>query len=113
MESISYLGPEGSYCEQATIRKYPNEKLFPTHSIPAVIESVQDEIADYGVVPIENSIEGSVTFTLDALIHDYDVNINSEILLNISHSLITKGIKNPKDIFKIYSHPQALAQCRI
>ena len=49
-----------------------------------------------------------MTFTLDALIHDYDVNINSEILLNISHSLITNGMKNPKDILKIYSHPQAL-----
>ena len=113
MKSISYLGPEGSYCEQATIDIYRNEKLFPIHTIPAVIESVQDGITDYGVVPIENSIEGSVTVTLDALIHDYDVNINSEILLNISHSLITNGIKNPKDILKIYSHPQALAQCRI
>ncbi len=113
MKSISYLGPEGSYCEQAAIHRFRNEKLFPVHSIPAVIESVQDEITDYGVVPIENSIEGSVTVTLDALIHEYDVSINSEILLNISHSLITNGIKNPKDILKIYSHPQALAQCRI
>ena len=78
MKSISYLGPEGSYCEQATIDIYRNEKLFPIHTIPAVIESVQDGITDYGVVPIENSIEGSVTVTLDALIHDYDVNINSE-----------------------------------
>ena len=113
MKSIAYLGPEGSYCEQVAIDRYRNEKLFPVPSIPAVIESVQDGITDYGVVPIENSIEGSVTITLDALIHDYDVNINSEILLNISHSLITSGIKNPKDILKIYSHPQALAQCRI
>ena len=84
MKSIAYLGPSGSYCEQATITKYPNQKLFPMTTIPAVIESVQDGITNYGVVPIENSIEGSVTFTLDALIHDYKVNINSEIMLNIS-----------------------------
>ena len=113
MKSIAYLGPSGSYCEQATITKYPNQKLFPMTTIPAVIESVQDGITNYGVVPIENSIEGSVTFTLDALIHDYKVNINSEIMLNISHSLITNETIDMSKIKTIYSHPQALAQCKI
>jgi len=113
MKSIAYLGPSGSYCEQATITKYPDQKLFPMTTIPAVIESVQDGITDYGIVPIENSIEGSVTFTLDALIHDYKVNINSEIMLNISHSLITNEMIEMSKIETIYSHPQALAQCKI
>ncbi len=113
MKSISYLGPEGSYCEQAALTNYSNEKLFPMPTIPAVIESVQDDITDMGVVPIENSIEGSVTFTLDSLIHDFNVNINGEIMLNISHSLITNKINTLNNINKIYSHPQALAQCRI
>ena len=113
MKSISYLGPPGSYCEQAAMAKYTNEKLFPMPTIPSVIESVQDGITDLGVVPIENSIEGSVTFTLDALIHNYTVNINSEIMLNISHSLISNKKYNLREITKIYSHPQALSQCRI
>tara|TARA_B100000579_G_scaffold131370_1_gene106075 strand:- start:410 stop:1243 length:834 start_codon:yes stop_codon:yes gene_type:complete len=113
MKSISYLGPPGSYCEQAAISKYTNEKLFPMPTIPSVIESVQDGITDLGVVPIENSIEGSVTFTLDALIHNYTVNINSEIMLNISHSLISNKKYNLREITKIYSHPQAISQCRI
>ena len=113
MKSISYLGPEGSYCEQAALTNFSNEKLFPMPTIPAVIESVQDDITDMGVVPIENSIEGSVTFTLDSLIHDFTVNINGEIMLNISHSLITNKINTLDNIKKIYSHPQALAQCRI
>ena len=113
MKSISYLGPPGSYCEQAAISKYTNEKLFPMPTIPSVIESVQDGITVLGVVPIENSIEGSVTFTLDALIHNYTVNINSEIMLNISHSLISNKKYNLREITKIYSHPQALSQCRI
>ena len=113
MKSISYLGPEGSYCEQAALTNFSNEKLFPMPTIPAVIESVQDDITDMGVVPIENSIEGSVTFTLDSLIHDFNVNINGEIMLNISHSLITNKINTLDNIKKIYSHPQALAQCRI
>ncbi len=113
MKSISYLGPEGSYCEQAALTNFSNEKLFPMPTIPAVIESVQDDITDMGVVPIENSIEGSVTFTLDSLIHDFNVNINGEIMLNISHSLITNKINTLENIAKIYSHPQALAQCRI
>ena len=113
MKSISYLGPEGSYTEQATLINYSKEKLFPMPTIPAVIESVQDDITDTGVVPIENSIEGSVTFTLDSLIHDFNVYINGEIMLNISHSLITNKINTLDNIKKIYSHPQALAQCRI
>ena len=113
MKSISYLGPTGSYCEQAAISKYTNEKLFPMPTIPSVIESVQDGITDLGVVPIENSIEGSVTFTLDALIHNYTVNINSEIMLNISHSLISNKKYQLGEITKIYSHPQAISQCRI
>ena len=113
MKSIAYLGPVGSYCEQASISKYSNEKLFPMPTIPSVIEAVQDGITDLGIVPIENSIEGSVTFTLDALIHNYTVNINSEIMLNISHSLISNKKNNLKEITKIYSHPQALSQCRV
>ena len=113
MKSISYLGPTGSYCEQAAISKYTNEKLFPMPTIPSVIESVQDGITDLGVVPIENSIEGSVTITLDALIHNYTVNINSEIMLNISHSLISNKKYQLGEITKIYSHPQAISQCRI
>lgn len=113
MKSISYLGPEGSYTEQATLTNFKNEKLFPMPTIPAVIESVQDDITDMGVVPIENSIEGSVTFTLDSLIHDYNVYINGEIMLNISHSLITNKSKILDSIKKIYSHHQALAQCRV
>ena len=113
MKSISYLGPEGSYTEQAALTNYSNEKLFPMPTIPAVIESVQDDITDMGVVPIENSIEGSVTFTLDSLIHDFNVNITGEIMINISHSLITNKINTFDNIKKIYSHPQALAQCRI
>ena len=93
MKSISYLGPEGSYSEQAALTNFENEKLFPMPTIPAVIESVQDDITNIGVVPIENSIEGSVTFTLDSLIHDFNVYITGEIMLNISHSLITNKIK--------------------
>ena len=113
MKSISYLGPEGSYTEQAALINYSKEKLFPMPTIPAVIESVQDDITNLGVVPIENSIEGSVTFTLDSLIHDFNVYINGEIMINISHSLITNKINTLDNIKKIYSHPQALAQCRI
>ena len=113
MKSIAYLGPVGSYCEQAAISKYSNEKLFPMPTIPSVIEAVQDGITEIGVVPIENSIEGSVTFTLDALIHNYTVNIKSEIMINIAHSLISNKKYNLKEITKIYSHPQALSQCRL
>ncbi len=64
-----------------------------------------------GVVPIENSIEGPVNVTLDALVHEYDLMIEGEIVLPINHNLMApKGLKL-SDISDVYSHPQALAQC--
>ena len=64
-----------------------------------------------GVVPIENSIEGSVNITLDLLVHSYDLLIEKEIIFPINHNLLApKGVKL-EDITDVFSHPQALAQC--
>ena len=72
---IAYLGPPGTYSEQAAEQWNNVDELLPLESIPAVAKSVEDGKAFQGVLPIENSIEGGVTFTLDLLIHDSPLSI--------------------------------------
>ena len=109
---IAYLGPTGTYSEEAALffSQKGDSQLLPHTGIEGVIRSVAEGEADYGVVPLENSIEGSVNITLDKLAHDVDLFIIREIVLPIRHSLFVKDIGLP--IVTIASHPQALAQCR-
>ena len=85
---------------------------MPFPSIPAVAAAVDTGMADEGVVPIENSIEGSVNDTLDLLIQESQVLIRRELILPIEHNLLAKPGTNPQEVRTIISHPQALAQCR-
>ncbi|HOK56504.1 MAG TPA: prephenate dehydratase [bacterium] len=108
---VAYLGPEGTFTHQAALNKFGKKaRYISAKTIDEVFKEVEKERADYGVVPIENSIEGVVTHTLDVFIES-DLKITSEILLEIHHFLLSK--ENSIDsIKKLYSHPQALAQCR-
>lgn len=107
---IGFLGPPGTYAEEAA-SKIEGE-LIPFDSIMEVLDAVQNEIVDIGVVPIENSIEGPVGVTLDLLVHDYDLKINKEIVLPVSHNLLLNEGSSIEDINLVYSHAQALSQCR-
>ncbi|MCX7916952.1 MAG: chorismate mutase, partial [bacterium] len=108
---VSYLGPEGTFTHQAALSKFGKKaRYLPVKTIDEVFREVEKERADYGVVPIENSIEGVVTHTLDVFIES-DLKITSEIILEIHHFLLSKE-KAICDIKKVYSHPQAIAQCR-
>ena len=109
---VAFLGPEGTYTEQAALVHDPEATLLSFATIPAVASAVDSGIADQGVVPIENSLEGSVTFTLDLLIHESALFIRHELVLPIQHCLMARPETKPEDIKVIYSHPQALAQCR-
>ncbi len=109
---LAYLGPPGSYSEQAAIDYDPDADAVPLPAIPAVVASVEDGLADEAVVPIENSLEGAVTYTLDLLIHQSDLKIKREQVVSIVHCLLADQGTNPADIRVVYSHPQALAQCR-
>ena len=109
---VAYLGPAGTYTEQAALNHDPEATLVPYPSIPAVAEAVDSGHADEGVVPIENSLEGAVTFTLDLLIHEYTLLIRHEVVLSIEHCLVAKPGTRAEEIKVVYSHPQALAQCR-
>ena len=109
---LAYLGPPGSYSEQAAIDYDPAAEAIPLPAIPAVVASVGDGLADEAVVPIENSLEGAVTFTLDLLIHQSDLKIKNEQVVSIVHCLLADEGTITEDIRVVYSHPQALAQCR-
>jgi chorismate mutase/prephenate dehydratase len=85
-------------------------ELVPQKSIPAVFEDVEKGRAQYGVVPVENSTEGMVSHTLDMFMES-DLKIIAEVLLEVSHDLLSRTGRL-EDIKKVYSHPQALAQCR-
>lgn len=109
---IAYLGPEGTFSEEAALLHAPEGNLEPFASIPAVALAVASGIIEEGVVPIENSLEGSVTHTLDILIQESRLLIRRELVLPIEHCLLVLPGTRAADIQTVYSHPQALGQCR-
>ena len=107
---ISFLGPRATFTEMAAVKKFGKcADYTPLNSISDVFQHVEREQSDFGVVPIENSSEGSVTSTLD-LFFDSNLNICGETVINIDHCLLSNT--SLKKVKKIFSHPQALAQCR-
>ncbi|MDE2940457.1 MAG: prephenate dehydratase [Chloroflexota bacterium] len=112
VKRLSYLGPAGTYSEEAAILYDSQAELVPFPTIPAVCRAVSDGLTDEGIVPIENSIEGSVVYTLDYLISETDLSIFHEVVLPIQHCLMIKPDTRTEDVRIIYSHPQSLAQCR-
>ncbi|MEZ4273278.1 MAG: prephenate dehydratase [Myxococcota bacterium] len=108
---VAFLGPEATFTHEATKRHFGmSARLKPQSSIPNVFADVERGRCEYGVVPIENSTEGVVNHTLDSFMSS-DLLICAEILLEVSHHLLNKT-GSLSSITKIYSHPQALAQCR-
>jgi prephenate dehydratase len=109
---LAYLGPPGTFSQEAAFLYDKDAKQEPFPSIPAVATAVSSGMADEGIVPIENSLEGSVTFTLDLLIQETTLRIRHEMVLPIEHNLMVVEGTERSLIKAIYSHPQALAQCR-
>jgi prephenate dehydratase len=116
MKKISYLGPEGTFSQEALLKYLGNltdHTLIPLPTIVDVIKSIDRGDAEEGIVPIENSIEGSVNITQDILTFESETKIIRELTMPIKHNLIAKkGIKINK-IKKVISHPHATAQCRM
>ena len=111
-KQIGYLGPVGTFTEEAALLYDSKAQLIPFPSISAVGSAVATGMVEEGVVAIENSIEGSVTGTLDILIQKSGLAIRQEIVLPIRHCLLVQPGTGADAIRVIYSHPQALAQCR-
>ncbi len=108
---IAFLGPETTFSHQAALRHFGNSCTFnPCGNIKTVFSEIEMGNSDYGVVPVENSIEGVINLTLDCFV-DSPLYICSEIRLPIGLFLLSKSADRKK-IKEVYSHPQPLAQCR-
>ena len=109
--SVAVLGPEGTYTQAAALKHFGHDiETALAASIEEVFRLVESGGAAYGVVPMENSIEGGVTNTLDALF-EAGVTIVGEVNLPIRHALMSRS-GNIRDIREVLAHAQALAQCR-
>ncbi|MGM0468635.1 MAG: prephenate dehydratase [Promethearchaeati archaeon] len=113
IDEIGYLGPEGTFTHQAALDFFPKSgsKFTPCKSIIEIFENIEKKKLHYGVIPIENSLQGTVRETLDLLI-EKNLIIYGEIELKITQNLIGLPNSEISDLNKIYSHPQAFAQAR-
>ncbi|MFM7678545.1 MAG: prephenate dehydratase [Roseiflexaceae bacterium] len=110
---ISYLGPAGTYSEIAALMyAQSTDILVAQPSMPAVLQAVEQGSADVAVLPIENVLEGSVTVTLDLLIHETALHIHDELVVPISHQLLGRAGTDLATVEVLYGHPQSLGQCR-
>lgn len=110
---VGFLGPFGTFTEQAVRSQadLDHGDLVAFRSVPDVLDAVASGDLDLGVVPIENSIEGTVNFTQDALSFDYDLLIQREVVLNIEHCLMAMPRTSIAEITTVLSIPVATAQC--
>ena len=108
---VAFLGPEHTYSHEAARMRFGSSvELMPLESFAAVFQAIENGRADFGVVPVENSTEGSINLTLDLLI-DTSLVIIGEVLLPIRHSIMSLS-GDAGAVRRIVSHQQSLAQCR-
>jgi len=109
---IAYAGERGAFAELAAMEYFGEKCQYTAVSdFAAVFESVVNGSCDFGVIPIENSLAGSIHQNYDLLLES-DTKIAGEILLKVGHHLIANKNVNQKDLRSVFSHPQALAQCK-
>jgi len=112
-QKIGYFGPAGTFTEQALLTQADLAGCahIAFRTVPDVLDAVQSGEVDLGFVPIENSIEGTVNFTQDALVFDHDLLIQREVVLDIEHCILAKPGTKLADVRVLMSIPVATAQC--
>ena len=109
---VAFQGEIGAYSEEAALSFFGSSiKAIPHKSFDEVFKAVQEGRVPFGIVPVENSMEGSIGRVYDLLL-DSDVKVSGETEIRITHCLIANPETSREFIKKVYSHPQALAQCR-
>jgi prephenate dehydratase len=113
MIRLGYLGPAGTFSEDAVRSATDDDgtELIPLRTVRDTVMAVHDGTVDRAVVPIENSLEGSIGVTLDTLAEEHDVTIVGELVLAVSPCLIAREPMALDSIERVVSHPQPLAQC--
>ncbi|WP_453997566.1 prephenate dehydratase [Bacillus nitroreducens] len=111
--NIGYLGPNATFTAQAVAALFPDKESKPYRTIPACIDAVENGEVDVAVVPIENTIEGTVNLTIDYLIHEKQLKIVGEVIIPIKQHLMVhpNNTNHWEEVKGIYSHPHAIAQC--
>ncbi|GAA0837710.1 prephenate dehydratase [Streptosporangium amethystogenes subsp. fukuiense] len=112
MPKFAYLGPEGTFTEEALRILAPEAERLPSPNITAALESVRRGEADGAVVPLENSLEGAITTTLDELAQGEPLLITAELLLPVEFSLLVRPGTEMAHIKRVFTHPAAITQCR-
>lgn len=109
---VAFQGESGAYSEMAALQHFGHDiELIPNKTLSDVFETVEHKTVDYAIVPIENSIEGSVNETCDLLLNS-KLMVCNEVYLRVVHCLISYNDHDLSKIKLVYSHPQALAQCK-
>ena len=111
---VAYLGPKGTYAEKAAkalsvLERLDEPQFLPCRGLISVLDNLANNLCEAAVVPIENSVEGGVTSTLDSLWRHKNLFIHRALVLPIKHSLMSSGTISM--ISEVLSHPQAIAQC--
>ncbi len=112
-QRVGFFGPFGTFTQQAltTLTDLADAEHVPYRTVPDVLDAVETGDVDFGLVPIENSIEGMVNFTQDALAFDHDLLIVREVVIDIEHCLMARPGVGLDDVIEVYSIPVATAQC--
>jgi prephenate dehydratase len=112
-QRVGFFGPFGTFTQQAlhTLSDLADAEHVPFRTVPDVLDAVESGDIDLGLVPIENSIEGMVNFTQDALAFDHDLLIVREVVIDIEHCLLARPGVALTDVQEVHSIPVATAQC--
>ena len=112
--AVGFLGPEGTYSHLAARcwRKEKKCSLMPYQSLPALVAAAAKGEVSAAVVPIENSVEGTVGLVLDLLTQHREIKIAGEVVLPVHHQLLAKYRRRMHEITRVISHAQAVGQCR-
>ena len=109
---VAFQGEKGAYSESAVYKFFSESvEVKPCRDLAEAFESVDKQETKFGVVPVENSLEGSVNQTYDLFLK-YDLKVCGEVVIRVSHCLVANKGTTLKQVKTVYSHPQALAQCR-
>ena len=109
---VAFQGEKGAYSESAVYKFFGEAvEVKPCRDLAEAFESVDRQESKFGVVPVENSLEGSVNQTYDLFLK-YDLKVCGEVIVRVSHCLLANTGTKLEQITTVYSHPQALAQCR-
>ncbi|MCT9931735.1 prephenate dehydratase [Planotetraspora sp. A-T 1434] len=112
MPKLAYLGPQGTFCEAALRILAPEAERLPSANVGAALDAARSGEADGAVVPLENSVEGAITQTLDELAWGQPLLITGELLLPVEFSLLVRPGTEPRQIKRLITHPAAHTQCR-